>query len=505
MEPDLEVSVVPNLYDLGPDHTGRLFLGAVKGDMVVLSWLYPRAAFWLLDRDGIKGHFGETQLKPPADDDEDERRPRPTRRSRSRRRSARRRDPRSAHLHARPARLQQARAVRRGGPADRRRVPRAARGEGPREGRQQPRDRATRPVAANGQTQTVPATLAAFTPEALLAPAGRRWYPVIDYSRCTNCLECLDFCLFGVYGVDSLERILVENQDQCKKGCPACSRVCPQQAIIFPEYKSAAIAGADTGAVGGLKIDLSKLFGGDVGDALAAAVQERDRELVNDGRDAVGMTVGIPKRQADKPQGPKDDLDKLVDDLDSLGLMTSIRVRDRLRLGLPHRPRCPPRRAGARRALGRRTFHLRPLHRDRGDGPAPRQPLRAPRAHRRRAEVARRAPERRRRLGRHDQELLEHLDHDALPRRVRADRGREGLPRDVEKVEDVPDGAGRAIARAAGRGDPPALRQGPHVLGADPDDCALAGLVPWKEVPRLPFEAGVPAAELVPLRAACRW
>src|SRR3954454_1340293 len=71
MEPDLEVSVVPNLYDLGPDHTGRLFLGSVKGDMVVLSWLYPRAAFWLLDRDGIKGYAGEVKLKPPADDEDD--------------------------------------------------------------------------------------------------------------------------------------------------------------------------------------------------------------------------------------------------------------------------------------------------------------------------------------------------------------------------------------------------------------------------------------------------
>src|SRR5438132_7105719 len=71
LEPGLEVSVVPNLYDLGPDHTGRLFLDAVKGDMVVLSWLFPRAAFWLLDRDGIKGHFGETRLKPPADDEEE--------------------------------------------------------------------------------------------------------------------------------------------------------------------------------------------------------------------------------------------------------------------------------------------------------------------------------------------------------------------------------------------------------------------------------------------------
>src|SRR5688572_564042 len=72
VEPGLEVSVVPNLYDLGPDHTGRLFLGAVRGDLVVLSWLYPRAAFWLLDRDGIQGQPGETKLKPPSDDDEDD-------------------------------------------------------------------------------------------------------------------------------------------------------------------------------------------------------------------------------------------------------------------------------------------------------------------------------------------------------------------------------------------------------------------------------------------------
>src|SRR5712692_9344875 len=73
LEPGLDVSVVPYLYDLDAEHTGRLFLESVQGDMVVLSWMFPRAAFWLLDRDGIKGHFGETQLKPPsADDDEDE-------------------------------------------------------------------------------------------------------------------------------------------------------------------------------------------------------------------------------------------------------------------------------------------------------------------------------------------------------------------------------------------------------------------------------------------------
>src|SRR5687768_17209916 len=72
MEPGLDVSVIPYLYDLHPDHTGRLFLESVKGDMVVLSWLYPRAAYWVLDRDGIKGHFGETQLKPPPEDEDDE-------------------------------------------------------------------------------------------------------------------------------------------------------------------------------------------------------------------------------------------------------------------------------------------------------------------------------------------------------------------------------------------------------------------------------------------------
>src|SRR5438445_3242843 len=73
LEPGLDVSIVPYLYDLHPEHTGRLFLESVHGDMVVLGWLYPRAAFWLLDRDGIKGRFGESQLTPAADDgDEDE-------------------------------------------------------------------------------------------------------------------------------------------------------------------------------------------------------------------------------------------------------------------------------------------------------------------------------------------------------------------------------------------------------------------------------------------------
>ena len=320
LEPGLEVSVVPNLYDLGPDHTGRLFLDSVRSDLVILSWHYPRAAFWLLDRDGIKGHMGEVQLKPPVDEEDEEAKAAP--------------EDRPAAIGATgaiPERHIYCLDLRDANKADPflREIRRIAAECNDR------RDARARERAANspailqlglavngsaGKNDIHEAPPPAFAPDALLAPAGRRWYPVIDYNRCTNCLECLDFCLFGVYGVDGLERILVENQDQCKKGCPACSRVCPQQAIIFPEFKTPAIAGADTGAVGGLKIDLSKLFGGDVADALAVAVLERDRELVNDGREAVGMAIGVPKRQEGKPQGPKDDLDRLVDDLDNLGL-----------------------------------------------------------------------------------------------------------------------------------------------------------------------------------------
>src|SRR5262245_34058379 len=72
MEPGLDVSIVPYLYDLDAQHTGRLFLESVGGDMVVVAWMYPRAAYWLLDRVGVKGHYGENRITPPPEKDEDE-------------------------------------------------------------------------------------------------------------------------------------------------------------------------------------------------------------------------------------------------------------------------------------------------------------------------------------------------------------------------------------------------------------------------------------------------
>jgi ferredoxin len=121
-----------------------------------------------------------------------------------------------------------------------------------------------------------------------------------------------------VYGVDRAETILVEQPDNCRKGCPACSRVCPENAIIFPQHKTPAIAGSPEVSAGSFKIDLSKLFGAPEG--IDQAVLERDTELVAAGRDAVGATIGMPKRQQGKAVGPKDDLDKLMDQLDNLDL-----------------------------------------------------------------------------------------------------------------------------------------------------------------------------------------
>ena len=94
------------------------------------------------------------------------------------------------------------------------------------------------------------------------------WFPVIDYDRCTNCMQCLSFCLFGVYGADSAGHIQVQNQDNCKTNCPACSRVCPEAAIMFPKYKAGPINGDVVRDVDlqreKMKVDISALLGGDI-------------------------------------------------------------------------------------------------------------------------------------------------------------------------------------------------------------------------------------------------
>ncbi len=76
-------------------------------------------------------------------------------------------------------------------------------------------------------------------------PEWPSWFPVIDYTRCTNCGQCADFCLFGVYNKEN-NKVVVINPQKCKNNCPACARICPRVAIVFPKFKEGgAISGSD--------------------------------------------------------------------------------------------------------------------------------------------------------------------------------------------------------------------------------------------------------------------
>ena len=100
------------------------------------------------------------------------------------------------------------------------------------------------------------------------AAGWKPWFPVIDFDRCTNCMQCLSFCLFDVYGVTTDGKITVQNENNCKTDCPACSRVCPEVAILFPKYKAGPINGDEVSADDvrreAMKVDISALLGGDI-------------------------------------------------------------------------------------------------------------------------------------------------------------------------------------------------------------------------------------------------
>lgn len=309
-EPGIEVSLIPHLYDMSQQHSGMLFLKSIPGDVLVLGWLYERATRWTLDRAGVRGHEGETLLKNDSEDDDDESEDVSEYRGIG---SVDIPDRKVYCIDLRASEnvdeyLAEARRIASDEPGELFDLMSFIKGTPDQEQLKRYLN-PERQLEARRALDSGSANLS--DKEALPEDTRRRWYPVIDYTRCTNCMECIDFCLFGVYGVDALDRILVEEQDNCKKGCPACSRVCPENAIIFPQHKTPAIAGAD-GEVSGIKIDLSKLFGGDDGEsAIDMAVLERDRELVLDGREAVGMSVGLKERE-------HDEYDDLMDELDSL-------------------------------------------------------------------------------------------------------------------------------------------------------------------------------------------
>jgi NAD-dependent dihydropyrimidine dehydrogenase PreA subunit len=129
--------------------------------------------------------------------------------------------------------------------------------------------------AADAVELAVQVRAAANVPE----PAKwKPWFPVIDYDRCTNCMQCLSFCLFDVYGVNE-GKIQVQNNNKCKTDCPACSRVCPEVAILFPKYRHGPINGdvvsADDVRRESMKVDISSLLGGDI----YAALRDRNAKF----------------------------------------------------------------------------------------------------------------------------------------------------------------------------------------------------------------------------------
>lgn len=95
------------------------------------------------------------------------------------------------------------------------------------------------------------------------ADPPRHWFPVIDADRCTNCRQCRDFCLFGVYDTDAQGRVRVVAPANCKDQCPACARLCPQVAILFPKLAECSPISGEAGVEAPGKVRLSRdaLFG----------------------------------------------------------------------------------------------------------------------------------------------------------------------------------------------------------------------------------------------------
>lgn len=85
------------------------------------------------------------------------------------------------------------------------------------------------------------------------------WYPVLETDKCVNCGKCHDFCLFGVYDkVDGKVKVIAP--ENCKNNCPACARICPVGAIIFPKYDKAPINGGEQMEEGTIKIDMEAVY-----------------------------------------------------------------------------------------------------------------------------------------------------------------------------------------------------------------------------------------------------
>ncbi len=275
---DVEVTVVPHLYDLTPDGPAMTYLRSLEGDLLVLAAMVPRAAYWVLDANEVRGRMGSTLLTLDEND-----------------------------VSAASAGKQAERTIwcldiRRHGDA----LP--VLGEvaaifAEHNGQKVEALEVPDVPVANGRTRVEEIT-------------QRRWYPVVDRQVCCNCQECLNFCLFGVFGFDEAEELWVEQPDACRDGCPACSRVCPSGAIMFPDHPDPAVAGDPTAKSQAGQSDLLQLFTATPSPAAVPA----SRDVAETERRRAQAEQAKAAENAREKNPANDSLDDLVDDIDAMDL-----------------------------------------------------------------------------------------------------------------------------------------------------------------------------------------
>lgn len=64
------------------------------------------------------------------------------------------------------------------------------------------------------------------------------WHPKIDPDKCTGCQTCIEFCRNDVLAFDvQTQKAWVSNPTNCVIECLTCGRLCPSEAISFPDQK----------------------------------------------------------------------------------------------------------------------------------------------------------------------------------------------------------------------------------------------------------------------------
>jgi NAD-dependent dihydropyrimidine dehydrogenase PreA subunit len=259
----LPVVVIPHIYHLAEGDGLWRELKDIDGRIVCLSWLYPRPAEWVLRRHGLGESSAEATAPAKAEGDD--------------------RALLAFDMGAYACPEECFRAVMEKAPAS---------------------------VPGGDVTKRD-------------GKAAQRWYPVVDRGRCVNCGQCLQFCLFGVYELDDDDSVVARNPDNCKLGCPACSRICPGGAIMFPLCDDAAIAGAP-GQLMSPEPGAKAMFYERMKRPCPICGRKYEGESPRGGvpGEAVCAECGLPLESAaaskEADSSAADDLDSLIDDLEQL-------------------------------------------------------------------------------------------------------------------------------------------------------------------------------------------